>query len=156
MKQDSPAVSYIIDKVSEFYTDAYDSLCKLFAKSALNVPHMNFLVARRFCKCNFGALDHTKEDVDGGIFNFECVPCPLRGECPLEGKVCMPKMNTKLSEAEKRVMQLVCEGKSRQEIAEELCLSPNTVKSHIGNAYIKTKTHNRAEFSKYANDNSIF
>lgn len=156
LSEGSKEVTDIIDKIRGLYPQAYKALCSCYKKSQMNAPYYNYLIARRFCKCNFGNLDHTKADVEEGTYNFERVSCPLLGECPYEGIVCQPKMETSLSDAEKRVMKLVCDGKSNQEIADELYLSPNTVKRHISNVFVKTKMRNRAEFVKYANDNSIF
>lgn len=155
LTESSPIIPIIIDRIKELYPKAFDALCECYAKQRGNVGYFRFLIARRFCKCNFGNLDHTKEDVNG-IFNFEKVACPLQGECPFEGRICMPEMTTSLSDAEKRVMKLVCEGRSNQEIAEDLFLSPNTVKRHISVSYLKTKTRNRAEFVRYSKDNNLF
>lgn len=156
LSEGSQLVSELIYKIHELYPQAYKALCSCYKNSQMNARYFDFLIARRFCKCNFGNLDHTKKDVDGCVLNFERVPCPLLGECRYEGIVCQPKMETVLSDGEKRVMKLVCDGRSNQEIADELYLSPNTVKRHISNAYLKTRMRNRAEFVKYANDNSIF
>lgn len=156
LRQGSPVVPIIIDKIKECYPDAYRALCECYARSRANVPYYQFLIARRFCKCNFSSLDHTRSDVRGGLFNIERVPCPLLGECEYEGVVCMPKMDSHLSGAEMRVMGLVCEGKSNVDIANELCLSDNTVKRHISSAYAKTHSSGRADFVRYAKDNDIF
>ena len=156
LREGDAFVPFIVEHVRELYPKAYEALCSVYGRSRLNVTYFDFLVARRFCKCNFGSLDHTKADVDGGAFHLERVSCPLLGECPHEGVICMPQMETRLSAAEGRVMRLVCEGMGNAEIAEELFLSPNTVKRHISTAYIKTCTRNRAEFVKFAKDNSIF
>lgn len=48
----------------------------------------------------------------------------MRGECPYEGIVCMPRFNANLSTAELRVMKLLYEGRSEQEAASELFNSP--------------------------------
>lgn len=152
----SPIVLQMLERIKELYPQAYKALCQCYEKSKLNKPYYNFLIVRRFCKCNFGNLDHTKRDVAGAILNIERVQCPLMGECVYEGVICMPKMDSRLSDAEKRVMKLVCDGRSNAEIAEELYLSPNTVKRHISSAYIKSRSRNRADFVKYAKDNNIF
>ena len=156
LKPSTAIVDMMDERIKELYPQASEALDECYAKSELNTPLFKFKRVRRFCKCNFGTLDHTKIDVSDGIFHLEYVSCPLRGECPYECRICKPTMNTKLSTAEKRVMRLVCDGKSNIEIADELYLSPNTVKRHISTSYIKTNTRNRAEFIKYANDNSIF
>lgn len=152
----SPVVPQILERIRELYPQAYKALCQCYAKSRRNKTYYDFLVVRRFCKCNFGNLDHTRRDVLSGVFNIERVSCPLLGECAYEGVICMPKMDSRLSDAEKRVMKRVCDGMSNSEIAEELYLSPNTVKRHISSAYLKTKSRNRADFVKYAKDNNIF
>lgn len=152
----SPIVAQMLERIKELYPQAYKALCVCYAKSKPNKTYYNFLIVRRFCKCNFGNLDHTKRDVSGGIFNIERVSCPLQGECQYEGIICMPKMDSRLSDSERRVMKLVCDGRSNNEIAEELYLSPNTVKRHISSAYIKSHSRNRADFVKYAKDNDIF
>ena len=156
LEEGSQIVNDLLDEVEDMYPQAARALKECYAKSAPYPPYYNYKRARRFCKCNFGALDHTKEDIDSGVFNFERISCPLRGECPYDGIICMPKMDQRLSEAEKRVMRLVCEGRSNAEIAGELYLSPNTVKRHISTSYIKVGVRNRAEFVKYAQDNRIF
>ena len=116
-------------------------------------------MARRFCKCNFSPLDATTYDVDefnGKRVNFEKVLCPLRGECAYEGCICMPVFDKNLSKAEMRVMRLLYEGMSKEEIGETLFVSPGTVKNQIKSAYLKLGVHSEAEFVKYANDNNMF
>lgn len=152
----SAVVDAVDERIRELYPKADVALSRCYERSAANARFFRFLRVRRFCKCNFGALDNTRMDVDTGVFNIEAVPCPLRGECPWEGVICLPEMDTRLSEAEVRVMRLLCDGMSNIEIANELFLSPNTVKRHVSTAYVKTRTRNRAEFVRFASDNSIF
>ena len=80
----------------------------------------------------------------------------MRGECAYEGIICCPKFNSNLSPAEKRVMKLFYDGRSREEIASDLFLSPETVKNHIKNSYFKLGVHEKAEFIRYANINHLF
>ena len=80
----------------------------------------------------------------------------MRGECKLESIVCFPKFNTRLSEAELRVMHLVYDGVGNDEIAERLYLSPHTVKNHIKSVYAKLGIHEKSEFIRYANKNDLF
>lgn len=156
LTEGSAVVGLMLERIKELFPQAYKALCQCYEKSRMNRSYFDFLVVRRFCKCNFGNLDHTKRDVSGAVFNIERVPCPLQGECAMEGVICMPKMDSRLSDAERRVMKLVCDGKANNEIADELYLSPNTVKRHISTAYIKTRTRCRADFIKYAKDNNLF
>lgn len=153
-------VSYILNNVRAQYPEAYDDLEKCYQKSAANPRYYHFLMARRFCKCNFGNLDPTEKDVrnmdDGIRFRFERVACPLRGECPYEGRICMPKFNSNLSKSEYRVMRLLYEGLSKDEISIKLFVSPWTVNSQIRTAYLKLGVHSEAEFVKYATDHNLF
>ena len=50
-----------------------------------------------------------------------------------------------LSEREIEVLRLVAEGLSRQEIASQLVLSLNTVKTHVRNVYGKLGVHNQMQ-----------
>lgn len=147
----------MLSKIREFYPDAYNDLVSWFHKSASNVPYFQFLIVEQFGKCNFGELDTTKKDIDkNGVFNLERVKCPLRGRCPHENKVCNPRFNSRLSDAELRVMKLVYNGYSNDEVADTLYLSPHTVKNHIKSTYLKLGIHEKAEFIRYANNNNLF
>lgn len=153
-------VKYILEIVRSRYPEAYKTLEEIYAKSAHNQSYFQFLMARRFCKCNFCRLDTTEfdvEDVDSeGKFNFEKVECPMRGECSYEGVICMPKFNSKLSTAEKRVMEVLYRGASEQEAARELYLSPHTIHQHVKSVYVKLGVHKLSEFIAYANKNNMF
>ena len=150
-------IQRLLELIREHYPDAYKALQREYQKSASNVRYYQYLIVRRFCKCNFGKLDTTKLDVEAfGRFNFEKVDCPLRGECKFEGVVCFPTFNTRLSDAELRVMKLVYEGMSKEEIAEQLYCSPHTVKNHIKSVYCKLGIHEKSEFIQYANRNNLF
>ena len=149
-------VQALLERIREQYPEAYKTLEKEYQRSSNNVPYYQFLIVRRFCKCNFGKLDTTKIDVEDSAFSFEKVECPLRGECRCEGVVCFPKFNNKLSDAELRVMRLVYDGMSKEEIAERLYCSPHTVKNHIKSVYCKLGIHEKSEFIQYANRNNLF
>lgn len=156
-EHDSELIGMMLQKIMQLYPEAYKALSNEYKKSALNVPYYQYLIVRRFCKCNFGNLDNTKSDIDlNGNFNFECVSCPLRGECINEGVICKPKLNTKLSDAELRVMKLLYEGCSQAEAASILYLSPDTVKWHSKAVYRKLGISSLNEFIKYAEKNNIF
>ncbi len=150
-------VKELLSVIREQYSDAYEALMECYKKSAGNVPYFQFLMVNRFCKCNFGNLDNTTKDIsrEGG-FNFERVPCPLRGECKYEGIICGAKFNSKLSAAEIRVMKLVYDGCNNEDIADKLYLSLHTVKNHIKSAYLKLGLHEKSEFIRYANSHNLF
>lgn len=154
---DIDIIQKVISVVRERYPEAYFALAKEYQKSSMNVPYYQYLIVRRFCKCNFGKLDTTRYDIDNlGRYNFEMVECPLRGECKNEGIICSPKFNTKLSVAEERVMDLVYQGLSKEEIGDKLFLSVNTIKQHVKSAYCKLGVHDKSEFVKLAKDNDLF
>lgn len=156
MDEGSPIVQEVLGCIENLYPAADKALKECYNASIMNTTYYNYLRARRFCKCNFGSLDHTREDIDNGQFHLEKIPCPLRGECKYEGVICQPKLYTAFSAAEYRVMKCVYEGLNNNEIAEKLFLSLNTIKRHISTAYTKVGVRSRSEFVKYANDNNIF
>lgn len=154
---DTELINGLLDRIRDFYPEADMALRKAYDKSSLNVPYYKWLMATRFIRCNFGALDTTDADIsDDDTFRFEKVKCPLRGECPLENVVCMPKFNSKLSEAENRVMRRYYTNPRIEDIAENLYLSGHTVKNHIKAAYTKLGIHSRGEFISYANKNHLY
>ena len=156
-ENDTELVHYLLELIREHYPTAYKALSREYQKSSSNVRYYQYLIVRRFCKCNFGKLDSTRFDVcHTGEFNFEKVECPLRGECRHEGVICCPVFNSSISDAEMRVMRLVYDGVSKDEIAEQLYLSPHTVKNHIKSVYCKLGIHEKSEFIQYANKNHLF
>lgn len=153
-EKDTEVIKKMIDVIRERYPEAYKALSREYQKSAMNVPYYQFLIVRRFCKCNFGKLDTTTYDIDNlGRLNFEKVECPLRGECKNEGIICSQKFNSKLSPAEERVMNLIYQGFTKEEVGDKLCLSPNTIKQYVRSAYCKLRVHDKGEFIKLVKDN---
>jgi DNA-binding NarL/FixJ family response regulator len=53
------------------------------------------------------------------------------------------------------VLTLIAKGCSNAEIADELCISGVTVKSHIGHIFVKLDLRDRAAAIVYAYDNGI-
>jgi len=56
----------------------------------------------------------------------------------------------KLTEREIEVLRLIVQGASNPEIAEELCITVNTVKSHVKNILYKLSLDNRTQVAAYA------
>lgn len=150
----------LLGKIRECYTDAYNALASYYESSAGNPVYYQYLIVRRFLNCNFSLLDPTKVDIDDigedGRFNFEKVPCPVRCECKMCGVVCTPKFNTSLSKSEERVARMWSDGKSKDEIAGSLFISPETVNNHIRSVYAKIGVHEKAEFVKYVLEHDLF
>lgn len=156
-EEDTDIVGSILDIISERYPDAYKALSECYVSAALNIPYYQYLMVRRFCKCNFGTLDNTRYDIDmDGNMHFEYITCPLRGECQYECRICSPKLNSKISDAEMRVMECLYNNMSTDETSKALFLSPNTVKSHCKSVYAKLGIHSLPEFVKYAKSNNLF
>ncbi|MBD5312484.1 MAG: helix-turn-helix transcriptional regulator [Bacteroides sp.] len=149
-------IDEMLTRIETYYPEALKALNECYAKSSRNVSYYNYLRVRRFLRCNFAQLDTTEHDDDDGVFNFERVPCPLRGECPHEGVICMPRFDSRISAAEERVMRLYLRDGDTEIIAETLYLSVHTVRNHIKAAYTKLGVHSRAEFIAYASRHHLF
>ena len=142
--------------LSEFYPEAYSALCTEYAKSKLNKGYHDFLLVRRFIKCNFGEFDNKLDITETGCFQFEFVKCPLRGECKYDRCICSPKFNSTLTPREMDVMKLIYDRKSVEEIASTLYISIDTVKNHRKNGLQRLKLRSTADFIVYAYDKNIF
>lgn len=124
----------MIINIRDLYPDAFKALSELYSKNERNRLFYEYRIVHRFIRCNIGEFDSLKYDIDhSGRINIEEVKCPLRGECIYEGVICKPKLKTKLTEREEEVAKLMGRGLSRQEIADELCISVYTVIRHIAN-----------------------
>ena len=60
----------------------------------------------------------------------------------------MDKYNN-LKEREKEVLELIIQGKSNPQIANELILSIHTVKAHLESIYKKLGVHNKVQAAVY-------
>lgn len=132
----------IIVLIRDLYPAAFAALSRMYSQSERNKDFFEFRIVHRFIRCNFGEYDALTYDISQvGVFNIEDVRCPLRGECMYEGVICKPTLQTKLSQREQEVAELLALGLSRQEIADELTISIYTVSRHIAN--IKARMHFR-------------
>lgn len=139
-------IEMVLTKIREHYPDAFARLSENYSRSEKNRHYFEFLMFRRFIKCNCSKFDEQKYDIDErGKFNFEQVHCPLRGECRDEGVICKPKLKTELSAQETRVLAFVAQGMSNEDIASELHISANTVHNHRNNILTRLSVRNVAE-----------
>ena len=60
-----------------------------------------------------------------------------------------------LSKREKEVLQLLAQGHSNQEIADQLFVSLNTVKTHLSNIFSKLNVQRRTQAVQKARDHAI-
>lgn len=55
--KDRDAVRFIIEQFQEFYPEAYEACVNEYRRCQANLPHFQFRIALRLCKCNFGVID---------------------------------------------------------------------------------------------------
>lgn len=146
----------MIEKIGQDYPVALKALCEYYQKSSANKAYFEYLIVHRFIRCNFKEYDSHADIDTQGSFRFEFVSCPLRGECKYCDVICNPKFNSKLSDAELKVMKLFCQSHTAEEISDTLFISINTVKKHKHNALSKMGMHNLHEFIAYAAKNKMF
>lgn len=154
--KDREFIAAFISILSEFYPEAYKALCDTYKKSIVNRDYYQFLIVKRFIRCNFGAFDNVQDVDASGAFKFEFVSCPLKGECKHDGIICSPKFNSTLSARELEVMRLAYEGRSDEGIADSLYIALNTVNNHRKNAFRKLDVHSMPEFMRYAERHNLF
>ena len=65
---------------------------------------------------------------------------------------CVPRAGCtgRLSPREREVLDLIADGRSNRQIAEDLFLSPRTIERHIANIYLKIDVHTKAEATAWA------
>lgn len=127
-------ITYMLSIIDDRYPKAHKALMELYSKRTMNRIHYEFSVVHRFIRCNFGEYDQYNYDINAfGQFVFEEVKCPLRGECPLEGVVCKPELDTHLTEREMEIFRLIVANKKTDEIAFELSISRFTIIRHREN-----------------------
>lgn len=155
-ESDIDLIRALDEKISTFYPEAYATLQELYKSSSTNIPYYRFRIVSRFIRCNLSNLDHVPDISPDGTMNLESVSCPLRGECRYDGIICRPSFKRSLSPAELRVMALLYRGASDNDMADTLCLSVLTIRTHIRNALSRLGLHSRGEFLKYAAQNNLF
>ena len=156
LESDRDFIQAFLSVLREFYPDAYKALMDAYSRNCDNKSYRDFLAVRRFIKCNFGLYDNMIDLDNEWNFHFEFVGCPLRGECKYDKVICAPKFNSKLSDRQIEVMEMLYRGKSDSEIAEKLFISLNTVNNHRKNSFRKTGIHSMPEFMRYAMKNELF
>ena len=90
----------------------------------------------------------------------DAIRAAYRGEKVLEAEVSEKLKNTlstrtfhlhdELTTREREVLQLIAEGKSNQEIADELFITLKTVKTHVSNILSKLEVEDRTQAAIYA------
>ncbi len=109
-----------------------------------------------------GAAGYLLKSLDADEL-FELLKGVIRGEAAMTRSMAarlLKRMSTRavdvehteasLTEREVDVLRLVAQGASNPKIAEELCITVNTVKSHIKNILFKLQLENRTQVAAYA------
>lgn len=156
VETDREFISEFLQVLKEFYTEAFNALCSEYVSSKINRNYYEFLIVRRFVKCNFGEYDNRLDITEGGSFNFEFVGCPLRGECKYDRCICQPRFNSNLSARELEVMRLFYQRYGVEEISDRLHISMETVKNHRKNALRRLALKSTTDFVEYAHRNNLF
>lgn len=147
-------IQEMLTTIQDFWPDAFKELSKIYSSSSLNRVYFEYRMISRFCRCNFGAYDTLNWDIDEqGIWHFEQVSCPLRGECTHEGIICNPRMKRVLSEREMEVAKMLS-NMSPEEVANELNLSIRTVYNHIQSIKIRLKLKTIAQITSWEKSHS--
>lgn len=148
-ESDTQIIKHLVTIIQNQYTESYEALEKHYSSLSYDVRLLQYRIVVRFIKCNMGNIDTSKIDIDDNQnFSFERVQCPLRNECKLEGIVCGAKFNNKLTRQEERIARHLCNGESKEKIADMLFISPHTVHNHIRNIYKKLDIHSIVELVK--------
>ena len=149
-EEDTELINSLLQIINDRWPIAYKRLSENYTKSERNIQHYNFRMVKRFLRCNCGEYDQNYYDIDAhGIFHFEEVKCPLRGECRDECIICKPEMNTKLTDREMDVFRLIAENYLMEEIADELHISIATVNRHRENIKAKLGLRSVKEMLTY-------
>lgn len=150
VERDRNIIQELFMIISDRYPEAFNQLSQLYSKSERNRLHFEFKIVHRFIRCNFGEYDQYNFDINhNGTFQFEEVKCPLRGECPFEGAICKPQLNTKISDREKEVLKLIADGLKSLDIANELTISIATVSRHRENIKAKLQLRTTGQMVDY-------
>jgi DNA-binding CsgD family transcriptional regulator/pimeloyl-ACP methyl ester carboxylesterase len=91
----------------------------------------------------------------GAIENFTKSLSLSMREVPAKKEVGVSDYRTGLSPREVEVLHLLAAGKSNQQIADALVISPSTVLHHVTNILTKTGCSNRTEAAAYAHRNGL-
>ena len=146
-----PEITELLRLIRERYSAAFDGLSEIYTRNEPNRMLYEFNIVSRFVRCNCGEYDTHTMDIDAdGMFHFEQVGCPLRGnECRWEGVICNPKIDTKLTDREQEVLELIARGLQAQEIADERSISATTVNRHRENIKARLGVRTVAQLVSY-------
>lgn len=156
LKDDNETIDRVLELVERYYPAAFALLKVMYKESERNYRFNKYLRASRFIRCNMGVDDLLSSDIDDDNLHLEFVPCPLRGECVLEGFICRPKRKLMLSKAESEVAKMYAQGMSLKLIAKIRRVSINTVKNQLVFARKKFGLKAQKEIMRYIKTEDIY
>ena len=128
-KNNRELILEILSKLKIDYPIAYTAL-SAWHETKIDRNTQQWKMVSQFIKCNLSNLDNLADITEEGVFQFEDVYCPARQTCPYNGIVCRPTFFTSLTSSEKKVLALSANNLPVKTIADNLCLSINTIKTH--------------------------
>lgn len=145
---ESPAeIQNLIDLDLSAHPDKVEALVYLGYETAVGQRE-------KYCSCCFGAFDGEADYVDGKFIHTEWWPCPKRGTCPVEGKLCNALQvgchGKALTRREIEVLTQLAQGLLNKEIGAILGISEETVKVHVKHILEKAELMNSKELIKLA------
>ena len=118
------------------------------------------LAAQRLLRALNGTVGHHADATQVLRLLAPLDPCVVVGHpacCCTDDSACAnhdpsaaPTATMGLTPREAEVLRLLAAGRSNQQIAQALFLSPRTVQRHVANAYLKIGAHNKADATAYA------
>ncbi len=124
--------NWILEKIEEDMLKNPEAINSLVAWDITDPEEM----MRQYIICRFGGFDGNADITkEGHIVHVEYFECGRRGNCSFEGKLCssIKVGDEHLTKQEIKIIKKITSGKSNKTIAEELCISEDTVASHNQN-----------------------
>lgn len=138
--EDYSIINETLERFQNDFPESYDCVSEIYS----GLAHNRWLMVRRLIRCNFGVFDTVPDIASDGTLKFEHVPCPLRGECKYEGKVCHPKPSVTLTGKELEILLYIEQGLTDNQIGDIMFLSEKTITTHRRNIRRKMGVHNNA------------
>jgi len=154
-ESDRELIGEMLSLIRVRYPEAFNALSDIYSRSEPNRMWFEYRMVSRFVRCNLSDYDTQDIDIDeNGMLHFEQMKCPLHGsgDCPWEGVVCKPKLDTGLSPREMELVPLFAEGLQSQVIADRLHIAKFTVDNHRRNILAKLGKHSVTELAAWYYD----
>ncbi|RVT97310.1 LuxR family transcriptional regulator [Mucilaginibacter limnophilus] len=108
---------------------------------------------KKFLICNYGGFDRKPDVIDGLLQATEYWPCPHRGNCSQEGKLCDALQTDNgqyLTRREIEYVQLTAKGLLDKQIAGIMQVELVTVTTYSRNVRTKTGLARKADITRFA------